>query len=275
MVTKIRSHLTYSNVMATLAVFMVLGGGAYAATKLPKNSVTSVQVKDRSLLSKDFKTGQLPKGAKGDAGAAGATGATGAAGAKGEKGDKGDPGPATGAAGGALSGSYPNPGLADNAVTSSKLAAGAVGTGQLGKAPFGYSDTAQTTSVAGTGTFAQLTVPTVEASDRVSFNTNTITVTEAGLYYVSGFFRWDSTNQTGFRQVIVQRTNTGPSGTSQNIVNDVVSNGHVAQYQVQPFSGVVKLLPGDDLIAQAGQNSASALDVNFNVSVVRISGVDG
>jgi hypothetical protein len=29
---RIRAHLTYANVMATLAVFLVLGGGAYAAT---------------------------------------------------------------------------------------------------------------------------------------------------------------------------------------------------------------------------------------------------
>src|SRR4051794_13795005 len=37
-VSKIRSALTYANVMATVAVFLALGGGAYAALKLPKNS---------------------------------------------------------------------------------------------------------------------------------------------------------------------------------------------------------------------------------------------
>jgi hypothetical protein len=91
----LRARLTYANVMATLAMFFVLGGGAYAAgTKLAKNSVgsrelktnavTSSKVKDGKLLAKDFKAGQLP---------AGRTGATGAQGAKGDKGDKGDPGP--------------------------------------------------------------------------------------------------------------------------------------------------------------------------------------
>jgi len=40
----IRSHLTYANVMATLAVFLVLGGGAYAAFHLPKNSVRSKNI---------------------------------------------------------------------------------------------------------------------------------------------------------------------------------------------------------------------------------------
>jgi hypothetical protein len=95
----VRARLTYANVMSSIAVFMVLGGSAYAAATLPKNSVgssqiannavTSAKVKDGSLLSKDFKPGQLVAGAPGPAGAAGAkgdrgdTGATGADGAAG------------------------------------------------------------------------------------------------------------------------------------------------------------------------------------------------
>ena len=39
----IRRQLTYANVMATVAVFLALGGGAYAAIKLPKNSVKAKQ----------------------------------------------------------------------------------------------------------------------------------------------------------------------------------------------------------------------------------------
>jgi hypothetical protein len=31
-------RLTYANIMATVAVFLALGGGAYAATHLGKNS---------------------------------------------------------------------------------------------------------------------------------------------------------------------------------------------------------------------------------------------
>jgi hypothetical protein len=58
-------------VVACLALLVALGGTGYAAIKLPANSVTSVQVKDRSLLSKDFKAGQLPAGPQGPAGPAG------------------------------------------------------------------------------------------------------------------------------------------------------------------------------------------------------------
>ena len=46
-----RSHVTYANVIATLALFIALGGGAYAAIRLPKNSVTAKQIKNRLLIS--------------------------------------------------------------------------------------------------------------------------------------------------------------------------------------------------------------------------------
>jgi hypothetical protein len=85
--TTIRSRLTYSNVIASLALFVALGGGAYAAIKIPKNSVGTAQiksnavisskVKDRSLLALDFKGGQLPQGAQGIQGAKGDKGDTG------------------------------------------------------------------------------------------------------------------------------------------------------------------------------------------------------
>jgi hypothetical protein len=91
-------HLSYANVVATLALFIALGGGAYAAIKLPRNSVTTTQVKNGSLLAKDFKKGQLkagktgaqgPQGERGPAGAAGARGGDGAAGQNGTNGTNG------------------------------------------------------------------------------------------------------------------------------------------------------------------------------------------
>ena len=50
-----RSRLTYSNVMATVAVFIALGGAAYAAVKLPKNSVGSKQLKKNSVTAAKIK----------------------------------------------------------------------------------------------------------------------------------------------------------------------------------------------------------------------------
>src|SRR4051794_4883700 len=78
--SKIRPGLSYANVIATIAVFLALGGGAYAALKLPKNSVGSKQirrnavnsakVKNGSLRKKDFKAGDLPAGQPGAPGTA-------------------------------------------------------------------------------------------------------------------------------------------------------------------------------------------------------------
>jgi hypothetical protein len=69
MFSKLSSRFTYANVMATIAVFLALGGGAYAAVTLPKNSVgakqikanaiSSPKVKDGSLQTRDFATGQF------------------------------------------------------------------------------------------------------------------------------------------------------------------------------------------------------------------------
>jgi hypothetical protein len=126
---RLRSSLTYANVMATVAVFVALGGSSYAAlqvtsknvprdaltgadiknltgTDVRNDSLTGVDVKNlRSadiangqLLAEDLAPGQLPKGepgapgatgAQGPAGAAGATGATGAQGPAGDIGPRG------------------------------------------------------------------------------------------------------------------------------------------------------------------------------------------
>lgn len=103
MFARVRSALTYANVMATVAVFLALGGGAYAAVKLPKNSVgasqikknavTSTKVKNGSLKKGDFAAGQLPAGALGPAGPAGARGPAGATGLTGPTGPTGPGGP--------------------------------------------------------------------------------------------------------------------------------------------------------------------------------------
>jgi hypothetical protein len=92
----------YANVTATMALVVALGGSAYAANTirssdikngqvkqvdLANNAVTSAKVRNGTLMSKDFKRGQITAGPRG------ATGATGTHGPKGDKGDKGDIGP--------------------------------------------------------------------------------------------------------------------------------------------------------------------------------------
>jgi len=78
---------TPAMVIASLALLLALGGTGYAASQaLPRNSVTSVQVKDHSLLARDFKAGQLPRGKAGPAGPVGPAGPQGPAGPAGSAG---------------------------------------------------------------------------------------------------------------------------------------------------------------------------------------------
>lgn len=118
MLASVRRRLTYSNVMATIAVFMAMAGTGLAAktyvvssTKEIKNgavtgadvrnsSLTGRDVKDRSLTASDFRGslagpagGPGPAGPPGPLGAVGPAGATGLAGAAGAPGPKGDTGP--------------------------------------------------------------------------------------------------------------------------------------------------------------------------------------
>jgi hypothetical protein len=109
--SKLRGHLTYANVLATLALFIALGGSSYAALTLTNNvvrskhikngevkngdlgagAVTAPKVKNGSLRAEDFGPGQLPAGPQGLKGDQGDPGAPGAPGGKGDKGDTGSP----------------------------------------------------------------------------------------------------------------------------------------------------------------------------------------
>lgn len=89
-----RPHLSYANVMATVAVFIALGGSSYAALRITGKNVkngtlTGADVKNRSLTGTDIKDKSLGpadfngsvQGPKGDTGP------------RGPKGDTGEPGP--------------------------------------------------------------------------------------------------------------------------------------------------------------------------------------
>jgi hypothetical protein len=61
---QLRQRLTYANVMATVAVFIALGGSSYAALQIDSgdianNSVRSVDVRNRTLSDRDVKRNGL------------------------------------------------------------------------------------------------------------------------------------------------------------------------------------------------------------------------
>lgn len=87
------ARVGYSEVMASVAVFLAMGGGAYAlsiprnsvgaqqikknavgASEITKSAVRSSEVRDRSLLARDFRPGQLPSGPQGPQGIQGPPG---------------------------------------------------------------------------------------------------------------------------------------------------------------------------------------------------------
>lgn len=104
---RLLEHLTYANAMATIAVFVALGGGAYASGMLPVNSVGTKQIRPKAVKSSDLGTRAVgsrsiarsavahsrlspyvrrllrAKGAPGPQGVTGERGATGATGTKG------------------------------------------------------------------------------------------------------------------------------------------------------------------------------------------------
>jgi hypothetical protein len=84
---RLRGKLTYSNVISTLCLVLLFGGGtAYAASQLEKESVGASQLKKGAVTP-----AKLSKASKRTL--TGPNGATGATGAQGPKGDKGEPGP--------------------------------------------------------------------------------------------------------------------------------------------------------------------------------------
>jgi hypothetical protein len=57
--SRFRPHLNYSNVVSTICLFILLGGGAYAAGKLPKNSVGTKQLKKNAVKGSKVADGSL------------------------------------------------------------------------------------------------------------------------------------------------------------------------------------------------------------------------
>ncbi len=93
MLRKLRTRITFANVVSMIALFVALGGTSYAAVTLKKNSVRSTHIKDgqvttkdvknASLLAQDFAAGQIPPGPQGERGQQGEPGQQGERGPQG------------------------------------------------------------------------------------------------------------------------------------------------------------------------------------------------
>lgn len=59
MISRLKTHATYANTMATIAVMIALGGTSYAALTLPRNSVGDRQIRTGAVRGNEVKNGSL------------------------------------------------------------------------------------------------------------------------------------------------------------------------------------------------------------------------
>jgi hypothetical protein len=284
----------HSTVIAYIALFCALGGGAaYAAAKLPSNSVGSKQikanavtgdkVKDASLLATDFAPGQIPAGQTGPAGPKGDAGPAGAQGPKGEPGAAGAQGPAgpkgeAGAAGPQGPAGPEGPaGPTGPAGKDGKDGKDATVEPQPGvRAAFAYlvdESTPEKKAACGSASsaFPNDGKETVVAwanlggPNPLGFKkTDTcnrgygLVIPKSGMYTVTANFMWN-TNEVGYRALGLRRLTGGPTGTGAQYLAEARTGANPVSQTAQSVTATAHLDKDDIVQTYVISTAAGAL----------------
>jgi len=194
-----------------------LKAGAVKRSDIGANAVDSAKVANGSLLGADFKPGELPKFAGT-------------------------------AAGGDLTGTYPDPTLKDGAVTPAKVAA----------LPAARVYNSANQSIPGNAAFTTLTFNTerfdTAGLHRTDLDASRITAPTAGLYELTINISWE-TNATGARELNLRKNGV------DIVARDVVKPTDAPNSTEQSITTLVSLAAGDYVEVVLRQNSGAALNI--------------
>lgn len=246
--------------LGLVALFVALGGTAYASVAVPANSVGTRQLRRHAVTLVKISPGAISelRGATGPRGAHGATGPRGAQGATGYQGLVGNTGPIgptgqEGSTGSTGPTGVTGPAFATNFISASDDSAQAIS----------KADTAQGI------TWANLDAISFNSGWAHADNSADFTVPASGDYYVSGFVKFYDSNASGSAEVNVTVA-AAVDGSLTSVADGAAMGGMTIE--TVPFSGFVHAQAGDNISLEMTGSSSTPDNVQ-NVSTYREASV--